>query len=86
MAGIAIIVANNINVSQQKYSSCDLLFQSIIINCGRELQITNISKECDINLNPQMVEQISLFSNAYYIILGYLNAQNSLWVSTGRQS
>ena len=29
-----------------------------------------------------MIEQISLFSNAHHVILGDLNAQNSLWGST----
>lgn len=41
-AGIAIFVRNNLNVSQQQCSRGDLLFLSIISNCGRELQITNI--------------------------------------------
>lgn len=80
-SGIALLIQNNINVTQHTTSTGDLLFQSVIISCGSDLQITNIYKEHDSNLTTSIVNNIYLSNNAHHLLLGDLNSQNVLWGS-----
>ena len=57
-SGIAILISNNINVTAHTTSSGNLLFQSVTINCGYPLTITNIYKEHDVDLNANLINQI----------------------------
>ncbi|XP_036334789.1 uncharacterized protein LOC118745443 [Rhagoletis pomonella] len=80
----------NMNVTQYEASQNNLLHQTITINNGTNLYVTNIYKETDVSLTTDMVEEI--FNNqpnaqtgrkeGHQIICGDLNAHNTLWGSS----
>lgn len=80
-SGIAILVKNNINVSHHCVSSGPLLFQYLTIDCGTPLILINIYKEYDVSLNGDMVQHIIFPERGHTLLLGDLNAQNTLWGS-----
>ena len=59
-------------------STGELLFQTITINAGKGLYITNIYKRYDMNLSLTMVGDIPYTENAHNIILGDFNSHNVL--------
>ncbi|KAI8122407.1 RNA-directed DNA polymerase from mobile element jockey [Lucilia cuprina] len=80
-SGIALLVRNNLNVTNHITSDDDLLFQQLVIKYNTEIHITNIYRECDIRLTPTMVGKIKLAEGVHHILLGDLNSQNTLWGS-----
>lgn len=80
-SGVALLVKNNLIVTQHLKSTGDLLFQTIVVRADVEIHITNIYKEGDVNLSASVVNNISLARNVLHIMLGDLNSQNVLWGS-----
>ena len=73
---------NNIHCNQRSKPDDNLLFQSLIIKCEIDLQITNIYKESDFNLNPRMPGKLNIFNNTQQLVLGDLNIQDAIWGSS----
>lgn len=80
-SGILILIRNNIQVDQHLVSSGDLLFQSLTLKGNEKLHITNIYRECDVNLTTNMISSIHSFNSGHHLVLGDLNSQNPIWGS-----
>lgn len=59
-AGIMTLVRNNIQVDQHLVSSGDLLYQTVTINGNEKLHISNIYRECDINISASTISNINV--------------------------
>ena len=55
-------------------STTNLLFQTIVMQCGIKPHITNIYKEGNINLFPSVIDNIPVNRNNQHIVVGGVNS------------
>lgn len=80
-SGVALLVSKTMNVIKHTKSSGSLLYQTITIKGAKNLNITNIYKECDVILTSSMVRSINTSIAGHHLVIGDLNSQNPLWGS-----